>query len=90
MFLNNHSIDEGAIVGIGPLMLQQHPDEVQALGYGVARNYYEVHLVSRTIIIYSPYFKRKEESQLQQMKDWQAEYKSAFEALNERFTIKNL
>lgn len=55
MDICHHIIKESEVVGIGPLMLKLHPDQVQRELYGSRKLYFFLHLKNQSVKIESDY-----------------------------------
>ncbi|OLY92275.1 hypothetical protein SAMN05444008_11539 [Cnuella takakiae] len=74
MRFNDYDLPVLEVLDIGPLQEEQHPDEVEALGYGAARYYYWLRLKTGTYKIISPWFLRINREGRRAMQQWRDQY----------------
>lgn len=88
MILFHHLLPDDAILGIGPLMWEDHPSEMQAVVYATGRYFFELHLVAHTSQIKSEWFYRQGHSNTkksrEEMNAWKDEYWRVREILARR------
>ena len=75
MNIFNHLLPPTAILGIGPLMVEHHPDPAELNLYGTRRYFFDLHLSAHTTQIKSDWFQPADNKDQQDlMKQWRLEY----------------
>ena len=75
MNIFDHIIPDNAILGIGPLFMEESAAETMNVLYGRRRYFFELHLVAHTTMVRSEWFHIKEaKEQQQKMKEWREQY----------------
>lgn len=76
MNIFEHLLPDGAILGVGPLMVEGSTLQHEEIVYGTRRYYFALHLAAHTTVVTSDWFRPKlGESEIEKMKRWQAEYR---------------
>jgi hypothetical protein len=75
MNIFGHLIPDGAILGIGPLIMASHPTHEEELVYNTRRYFFDLHLVNHTTAVKSDWFRPRDNAEeMEKMRTWKEEY----------------